>query len=350
MKGFKRFTAIALSAAMIIGSCFTVMADNSIVGEEGKLEGYVNKKIFSVNVPTNDAESLKMIVDPQGLIKDTHAAAYADLDESAFESNATVFFKRSVLRGGETASMNHLSDTISSANIGTLSANVTYTAEITGAEGITFVSADSALSGNTPSMRVYFKDEASVEEDTNLMLDNSKVTGTVSTSVNALDKSYFSASYNALDGYTYKLTEATSSNAIANAAKAAFHFVAAANAEGDWSAVKSMKPKLTLTWKFEEKKDGEAAAVSLTTTYDSNDRMYKTTLPAAIADVSSITSFKVDGKTVDSSNYTLNSGKTIVRTTKDGLKAALGVTSLPESFTFTLVIDGKNYTSNVSRD
>ena len=348
MKGFKRLVTILLSTAMVVGSCFNVMAADagSIESEEGKLEGYVNKKIFSVNVPTNDASALAMVLDPQELIKDTNAAAYRGLTKDNFEDGATVFFPRKSYRDSgdvaRTVSYASASDTISAPNVGSVSADVTFTAEVTAADGITFVSQNTALSGNTPSILIKFVDEATSGriDDVALMKDaNSKITGSVTTSVNAIPADKFSASYNGAE-YSYKLTEATSANAIRDASKAAFHLKAEANKEADWSNLKTIAPKIKLTWKFAAKSDGSGYA--MTKNNENGNLYYQFTTGAPSGTLTAVT---VNGTSrpgaITSGNilYNVTAGRFIVQ---NASVTNLGLTQ--GNTTIVATIGGQEYT------
>ena len=279
------------------------------------------------------------------------------------------------------------SDTISMANVGTVSVNVSLTAAIADATGIALsANATDASMGATTDPTMYIEmvkenlgnmstangaawDAAKAggnpkTADAILLSGNN---GSASKSVAlSIDKvpgviSNYVVSHNGTN-YTYGVSsdkvDAVKSAAYATGQCIKFYFTGATN-NGDnigWKSLVNAKPNLTLTYNI-TKADADAEeqelagdATSVTTVYDSTDRMYKTTLPAALTGLSDVTSFTVNGANVSSSNYTLNSSKTILRTTKDGLKAALGVTSLPESFTFTIVANGTTYVSQVSRD
>jgi hypothetical protein len=77
MKHFKRFLSGIVAMTMVLASAVTVSADgtttqqNNATEGSGAAEGYVNKDIRDVVVPTN---ALDFIVDPQGLISSSGSA------------------------------------------------------------------------------------------------------------------------------------------------------------------------------------------------------------------------------------------------------------------------------------
>lgn len=96
MKNFKKLTALAMAATMLVGGSLTVFAAGSEGTDTGKgeYEGYVDEtSVFSVVVPTAAQNVFNFFVDPNGLLEKTD---YERLGATAadFEQNATLFFTR----------------------------------------------------------------------------------------------------------------------------------------------------------------------------------------------------------------------------------------------------------------
>ena len=92
---FSMTGAIALSpmSAMAADQTTTSPAESSTTGS-GSLEGYVDKNVFSVQLPTIiDNTIFNFTLDPQKLLKAT-GGANGDSAKDNYEANSTVFFKQ----------------------------------------------------------------------------------------------------------------------------------------------------------------------------------------------------------------------------------------------------------------
>ena len=285
-KNLKRFVAIMLTAAMVIGSSAMAYADPQF-DYAGDVEGWVNKKIFTVLVPTASANALKMLIDPQKLIKDTAAAAKEGLSANDFD-DATVLFPRTETGAG-IKKFSSTSDSISMANVGTVSVNFTIAVDLTDL-GTIVLSDNKTTINNTTDKAVLFVEmlkgtlpgnnssgvdwaDANLKKwqavgaggtgatDAIVVSQNKSVT--LSADVVPTVKNLYKVSWNSTEEYTYGIPKTSVSTAKINAYAATdglfkTQFSGTTN-NGDlvaWRDAKASQPKLTLTYSFETVEDG----------------------------------------------------------------------------------------------
>lgn len=269
-RNLKRFVAVMMTAAMVIGSSAMAFGgEGSLGGNEGEFEGWVNKKVFSVLVPTADANAFKMIIDPQGLIKETNAAAKEGLSANDFEAGATVLFPRSEPTQPKYGKE---SDSVSMANVGTVSVNYAITAAVTGLDGKIDLSASQNMAGIEDKAMLFVEMKKGVlpagtfatengarwdaakaggsTADDAIVLSSNKAVEVSANWIQAV-KDEYKVSYNGTE-YTYGISQ----NGVAAAKAAAygdpfkFSFVGETN-DGDlkaWKEAIGVKPVLTITY------------------------------------------------------------------------------------------------------
>lgn len=131
MSKMKRVVAIALAAAMTMGSTLTVFAaDTTGSGEthgSGENEGHVEKEVINVVLPTMPEEGspFDYVTDPERLIKATAGARYEDYTFPEADSDTGVYF-----RTGE-KEFSNTSKTLQVINKSSCDVTVTVTASVT---------------------------------------------------------------------------------------------------------------------------------------------------------------------------------------------------------------------------
>ena len=242
----KKILIAGLIATMVMGNSVVSFADTGTAIGEGTLEGTVETDVFSVELPVVDTSSLAFTLDPEGLVAKTEAAAKGentDFDEG------TLYFKNVIPaeeEGGEaTIKYTNTSDKLTIVNTSSVAVDVSVTAEVSDAEGITF-SEDKAFTDDTStSIYLAIKDSA-----------NEKAIKGETTEVNAQiaqapDGSY-EYTWSADDGYEYKLIDDLDGIEFE---KYEFQLTGASNSAGDWSNLAAVAPKVELTWKVEQHVD-----------------------------------------------------------------------------------------------
>ena len=102
-KTFKKLMVFSITGAMMLAPMSAMAADTEATtspaeGNQdgaGELEGYVDKNVFAVVLPTADENTFKFTLDPQGLIsasKDS-SSSKADFTSADVEDGATLLFK-----------------------------------------------------------------------------------------------------------------------------------------------------------------------------------------------------------------------------------------------------------------
>lgn len=182
---------------------------------EAGTEQEAKSGIFQVIFPSDTEHVFDFIMDPQKLISQTDAAAY---EGSVFEEDATLFFRRR--DGGVPEDYSSSSDALVITNAGTADVDLTVTASISmdSMEGI-------ALTGDREFM-----------DDTGASLYLALTDGEHTA---AIDEEEGASICTALKGV---------SSESGTVSEYRFWLTGAVNENGDWSAVESAVPKVTVTW------------------------------------------------------------------------------------------------------
>lgn len=113
-----KLIAAAMAATMLMSSATVFAADNDVtnptnakgdVTGSGQLEGYVDKNVFRVVLPTIDADHASFVVDPQGLLKIADSTKYT-------QEAGAVYFENAPTTEGGTATYSDKSDKIEFVN------------------------------------------------------------------------------------------------------------------------------------------------------------------------------------------------------------------------------------------
>ncbi len=374
-KNLKRFVAIMLTATMVIGTTAMAFAADPEYSQAGDIEGWVNKKIFSVLVPTASNNALKMLVDPQGLIKATEAAAKEGLSDNDFEAGATVLFPRTTGTYKYAAE----SESISMANVGTVSVNYSLTAKVEELGGIA-LSGNGADYNNTTDKAVLYiemkkgtlptyetvantswatKSAGSPTTTDGIIVSGNGISVAVSADVVPTVRDLYEVSWNSVDKYTYGIPKTSVSTAKVEAYKnnsgglLTTSFIGKTN-NGDlkaWKDVTAAKPKLTLTYTF-TKIDPDADAQDL----PSDGKQAYAVFTQNNFWLGSADGVGIEGLTSTSqvSKFTINGVNVLSKATVQNgfLKvtwtdaSSLGLTAASK-FTIDATIDGNDYTASI---
>ena len=286
---FKRFVTIILAVSMVLGSTVVAMASDSTsspasatLSGNGQYEGHLEKKVFSVTLPTAASDAFDFTFDPEGLITETNGARYSD---RTFENGKTVYFKNqddpSAIKYTDT------STTVSAASASSVSVDLTATVTVTSANGITFVSQNTAavLSGNTtPNLYLAFVDAADTTKPAAVQESGSALKAVYTKTIDAVAAEKFTASWN---GTKYVYQAATSDGKLADVdkKKISMYMTGAANTKADWSAI-TAQPKIEVVWAMAEN-------VGATVEYDSSAKAL--TVPTALYNGTTDLKFEKNG-------------------------------------------------------
>lgn len=245
MKKFKEMTAVALTAAMVLGSSITAFADASVSGGDpvsggdavkqgtvtgsGTIEGTVDKDVWNVVLPTtvDPDPTYNFILDPEGLIKATNNAHYSG---KTFEDDATMFFNNS--DADKTKDYSSTSDAKQIVNKSSYAVDVTVEASVTAGAGISINPDKTFASDTDPSFYLALKDSRNQEQAV-------AADGTASmTSVMAAptDGSYEIVFDGSTSTYKYQLKADVQDSAFD---KYSFRLTGASNKNATWTGLES---------------------------------------------------------------------------------------------------------------
>lgn len=252
MKG-KRFLALTLSAAMVVGSSLTVFAADQKGADEGTGEvQYVEKSdVFAVVLPTDAGTTFDYLLDPDGLIGKTGGTRYAG---KTFDDNKTVYFLHAAkvdgTVGGTSGTANcdytDTSDVITVTNKSTQAVDLTVTAKIAAADGVKMAASSTLTGDENLYLAIIGKNDTAADETKALTTEGVTLTGAIAADPNAYEVTWKDGKYEkalrtnesetpfAFKSYTFKLTGACKANDAA------------------LTALKENPPKIDLTWSVKD--------------------------------------------------------------------------------------------------
>lgn len=216
-KGMKRCAWFGLLGLITAGGIFAVPASAHAV--------QAGEDVFQVLFPANTDHIFDFIMDPQELICRTNAAAYGGL---TFEEGATLFFRRH--DGGAEEDYSSSSDALVITNMGTEDVDIVLTASI---------SSDSLE-------KISMTDDETFADDTETSLYLALTDGEHTI---AIDREAGAVIHTTLEGV---------SGEDGAYREYRFWLMGAVNGNGDWSEVKEVVPKVTVTWSVATGEENEA--------------------------------------------------------------------------------------------
>lgn len=180
-----------------------------------------NAKMLNVVMPTGTDNVFDFIMDPQGLIQQTDGAAY---NYSSFEEDASLFFKRS--DGESDVDYSRFSDSLTIINKGEDPIEIELTAYLS----------PSSIDGIVLTDDETFTDDSYA--NLYLALTDGETTAAIDEEEGALIHVTLEGSSGEDDysSYSFQLTGAVNQNA-------------------DWSELKNIEPKVTVSWKIRAEED-----------------------------------------------------------------------------------------------
>lgn len=303
MKNYKRIMAFGLAATMVMGSSMVVCAEGgsgSTTGD-GELEGTVSKDVVSVVLPSIavDDTTFDFILDPEGLIDATSAARY----NSATFGTGTLFFANTN-EDGDVTGYSNASDALTVINKSSIPVDVSLSAAVTDATGITLTD-DSTFADDT-SASVYL----AITDGTNTV-PITDAGASVSTQIDAAPTGSYKVQWNSTDEkYEFVLAD----EANTEFAEYSFQLTGASNTAGDWSGLEEVAPSVEVVWNVSAHLTTPGITGATTYTVTSGTTVV---VPVSLGEgntaatgVSSLTYVNASGvtKTVATSDYTYADG------------------------------------------
>lgn len=236
---FERWIAYTITAMTVISSSMTVSAEELGQGDErgvGEVEGSVETEIYQVILPTNTKGIYDFILDPQGLINKTKAAAY---DGKTFEEDSTVFFERS--DGEAEVDYSSTSDAITIVNKSSVAVDISLDVKIE----------ESSLGGIVLTEDKEFTDDTSpsfylalIDGENEIPIGKDGIS--LDVTVEAAPDGAYEYSYDIeSEKYTYKLKKDLHDIQFD---EYSFQLTGAANENGKWEEVSDAAPEIAVTW------------------------------------------------------------------------------------------------------
>lgn len=376
-KTFKRFMAFAMVAALTASPMSAITADATTVATDpsanasgnspaegkaeasGELEGYVDTDVFKVVLPTSAEGVFDFTLDPQQLINATSGNAYGGTASAEFEDDATVFFNTT---SGNAAKKKYESTSkyVQVYNKGTVDCNVSVKAELSNTTGITMVSSEAAVSGDTnPNLYLAFTASGDASGDAKGAGNEKVLTSTgaeLSAVLKAVSGNFYEfnvASANAADPkdkYSYDLKEefVSADASIAGVQDYSFALTGACNSEADWSKV-TVAPKVVVTWTLKDAESGSAATETEVDWSSTGQYFYLSVPGVSSLDMTKLSNVRVVQDSVDEAvtSYNKSTSGSYITITWTAIKTnILWPASNPgKTITFNFTYDGVDYTA-----
>ena len=254
MKNYKKIAAGLLAATMVVSSSMVAFADEGSTTGAGELEGTVSTDVFKVALPVIPEDgsdtTFDFVLDPEGLIKATSAEKY---NGAAF-GDGTLFFANAPTTEDGKVAYSNTSDALTITNYSSIAVDVSLSAAVSNAEGITLTE-DSTFADDT-SASIYL----AITDGTNTaaITDDG---ASVNTQMDAAGEGAYSVEWNSTDGkYEYKLddTDATLFSTYS------FQLTGASNSAGDWSGLADIAPSVEVVWNVTAHSDSYLSVTSVT--------------------------------------------------------------------------------------
>lgn len=292
MKNYKRILAGVLAGTMVMGSSMVVLADNGSTTGEGQLEGTVGTDVFSVVLPTlaDPDTTFDFILDPEGLIAATSGDRYTG---KTFEDDATLFFANTA--AGAANDYSSTSDALEVVNKSSIAVDVSLSATVTGADGITLSEDETFTDDTSASMYLAIKD---ADGETAITASGAAVSKQMAAATNA-----YEIKWNDTEGkYEYALKDSVTDTAFE---KYSFQLTGASNKAGNWSNLAEVTPSVEVVWNVVAHSDSYLSATSVT----SSANTITLSMPEGVT-VSGVTLHKTAGTDVqlNSTHYTIAEG------------------------------------------
>lgn len=259
MKG-KSFLALTLSAAMVVGSSLTVFAADQEGADEGTGEvQYVTVgDVFNVVLPTDAGTAFDYLLDPSGLIAATDGDRYTG---KAFDDGKTVYFlheaKVDGTVKGQTGTANcdytDTSDAITAINKSTEAVDLTVTAKIAEADGVT-MAATSDMSGEGENLYLALVgNDGSTNETKAITTEGVKLEASIAADDDAYEVKWVSGTGDKPGQYEKQMTTAASADGYTGFKSYTFKLTGACKAnDAALLALKENPPKIDLTWSVKD--------------------------------------------------------------------------------------------------
>jgi hypothetical protein len=262
VKRFSKFVALATTITMLAAPVSVFAADPTEVTTSpasgsatasGELEGWVDKEVFCVELPTIDEDdtTFQFVLDPQNLIGQTADTNSKQL-ASGVSSGDGLYFT-------VTDGLSSTSEALTATNKSSVDVDISVSATLTNYTGVT-LSSDKDLSGDADKNSIYLALVASGEAVSSNALANG--TATYEGTLASADAAYAVTLDNGEYGYTLDENYAGEFDSVD------FYLTGKCNqnADVDWSSLTDIAPTVTVKWTLSAASTGYLSAKSVSAT------------------------------------------------------------------------------------
>lgn len=251
MKNYKKILAAGLVVTMTMGSSVVALAEDAkgTGSGTGGLDVVEQSDVFNVVLPTDSGTTFNYILDPTGVIAATNADKYGG---ATFAENETLYFANAATTEGGSASYSATSDAIKVTNKSTMDVDITVTASVKEAKGITMAES-STFDADDTAAKIYLaiKDSDDANADKAVTTAGISLTSTIA----ALDDAY---EIKYVDGAYVKELKADATGFE----EYSFQLTGACNPKGEWTGLKDTPPTVDVVWSVADPTE-QGPAVSL---------------------------------------------------------------------------------------
>ncbi len=285
----KRILVATLATTLVLGSSITALADSA--DGTGSYEGGEMKyPTLSVTLPTIPEGTYDYIADPNGLIEATAAARY---EGATFTGDGGIFFKTEDDKYTDTSA----ALSVTNENAQAIDVTVKLEQKKAGDEGIAYADAATFEEDDTAQkLFLAVVDDAETPNKAALAADKA---ATLTTTLEGVPGNY-EPSWSQANGYGYTLKDEAD---LTDWNECAFALTGALNTNATWGD-KVTFPEIKVTWSYAEHTDITTADGGVTP-YNGVFYVGSSTEAGFALGDDTITSVKVNGKTLTSEQYQL---------------------------------------------
>ncbi len=224
---------------------FDTDSSGSVTVNGSGLEGHVNKTVFHMVVPTDDTvqETLKFVMDPEGLLEATKEANINNLGGVEITTADSTLFFKNVDGNNIPTGLSNTSSPLTITNKSSVDVMVKVSASLSNIDGIKLATNNTFVESDTdPSLYLAIVNN---DDTDNPSAVSSQTPGYIETLLTNAEEQYEVT----FDGNDYKY------DLVANPdetkfTKLSFSLMGATNPNADWSDLTNTSPKITIVWEF----------------------------------------------------------------------------------------------------
>lgn len=197
----------------------------------GTLEGYIDKSVFSIELPTISEDTLDFIIDPQDLLQED-SSAYPG---ATFYEGTGLYFQTSTNIYTE----NSAGITIVNKSSVPITLSVSASVDLS-QEGVSLTNDPDFTNDAAPSVYLALTDGIKPYP-----VDAEKESVTMTVTLDAVDESNYEVIYDPVEGYSYRLKPTTP---VSEFNSFTFHLTGGCNKEADWDGYQDVTAEMEVLW------------------------------------------------------------------------------------------------------